>query len=966
MRVHKALAVLVVLLLWGGGCNDVECGAGTVEQDGRCVISVGDGSVSDAEVDAGDQTPPTCGEGTKLMDGKCVGTPKKPIGAGCTTSSECQSGTCVPAMENLPGGMCTVLACSMDNPCPNGSVCYKLNNSTSLCMPYCDRGASCREAENYHCQPLYSSSVNICAPSCELSKSCSAGTRCNPESGLCELAECTVGASETGCSDEETCYKDSKGLSSQGGLCLNLCETAHPEKNCKVDKDEVCQPLPDDPSKGFCAPPVCTKNGDCPAGAECQKSVCLPPPACGDNNSCPDEKTCVSGKCMPKCPTGDTHCSDIHPGLVCADVLATPACLPLGSFPGSDCRPTADNRCDSVKAGSASVPMVCEQDKCLADCTTGGDTVCSALSSTLQCAHGIFSTDLCLPKGSYPGSACGANNTCAQDLNGDSAVDMSCVSGTCVVGCSEQGKWSGYGDALCSLVDQSLTCASKAGSICVRACGNNASCDSGYSCFDSGAVPAHENACLPTGSFPGSPCRPNSGNQCDSNVGGNDAVDMVCANNTCVVSCAGSNEGDNDTLCGAVDGSLTCSESAGHVCVIECGNGGACPDGYSCLNPGTENACLPTGSFPGSPCRASNDNKCDQNVGGNAAVDMVCSNNTCVVSCNLGDEPTNDTLCGGVNAALTCSESAAHLCVLKCGNNGACPSGYSCLDPGGENACLPNGTFPGSTCRSSGTACDQDLGGVSAADMTCVNNICIVPCPSDDDALCGGVSGGKLTCAESANNICVLKCGNGGACPTGYSCLDQDDADACLPNGTFPGSTCRTEVGNECDQDLGGQTAIDMVCSNNTCAVDCDIADEVTNDGVCDGVSDTLTCSESAGHLCVLKCGNGGTCPTGYSCLSPGAENACLPDGTFPGSACRATQGDECDMDFFGSADLQCLGGTCLVACPGDNDTPCDGVNSALTCYSMFNVCLLECGPSDSCPQGYMCDTGEDACVPIL
>jgi hypothetical protein len=253
---------------------------------------------------------------------------------------------------------------------------------------------------------------------------------------------------------------------------------------------------------------------------------------------------------------------------------------------------------------------------------------------------------------------------------------------------------------------------------------------------------------------------------------------------------------------------------------------------------------------------------------------MVCTNNTCVVSCNLGDEPTNDTLCGGVNAALTCSESAGHLCVLACGNGGTCPSGYSCLDPGNENACLPD--------------------------------------------------------------------------------------------GTFPGSTCRADVGNECDEDLGGNAAVDMVCSDNTCVVSCNLGDETMNDLLCGAVNIALTCSQSADHVCVVKCGNGGLCPEGFSCLNAGTEDACLPDGTFPGSSCRTTQGDECDMDFLATADLQCLGGTCLVACPGDNDTPCDAVNSALTCYGTFNVCLLECGPSDSCPQGYMCDTGEDACVPIL
>lgn len=859
------------------GCNETECGAGTHEVDGRCVIATDagpDATVEDAQVDkdtgTGTETGTTvtCSSETRLVDGKCLA--KKQIGSACTDSAECLSGTCVTGADNVPGGLCTMLGCSADNACPNGSTCYQLDKSTSLCMPYCDRNATCRTDEGYHCQPLYTTSLNICAPSCTLTKSCSAGTRCNEDSGLCEIAECTVGESSSACSDEETCWPDSKNLSSKGGLCLHLCEVAHPEKNCNVGKDEVCQPLENDPTKGFCAPPVCTKNAECPAGAECTNHVCQPPAACTDNAACGDDRTCVSGKCLRKCPTDDSKCSDVHPDLVCATPLPVPACLPLGSFPGSACKKTEDNRCGDLTVGSSKVGMVCENETCLADCTVGGDTLCTGLSSTLQCAHGIFSKDLCLPKGSFPGSTCGANNSCAADLNGDPNVDMQCVSGTCVVGCSESGKWSGYGDALCSLVDSSLTCADKAGSICVRACGDQASCATGYSCFDPGAVHEHDNACLPTGSFPGSPCRSTSGNECDSNVGGNDAVDMVCTNNTCTVSCPG----NNDALCAGVDSRLTCSESAGNLCVFACGAQGACPGGYSCLDPGDsthQNACLPTGSFPGSPCRS--DNSCDQDLGGNAAVDMACVAGSCVVGCNTGNETVNDQLCGGVSSALTCSETGGHLCLPKC-QSGVCGTGFSCLSPTGENACLPNGTFPGSTCRTSGTQCDQDLGGNTSVDMVCANNVCAVNCnlgsnETINDAVCAGVNS-ALTCAESGGHLCVVACVSG-QCGTGFSCFDSLGENACLPNGTFPGSACRSTVGDECNQNLLGNPNLDLGCLQGTCLLSCP---NDTN-AICSGFSSSLTCA-SAVNFCFEACtgGVGGTCDPGFVCTSDGA---CVP-----------------------------------------------------------------------------------------
>src|SRR6185436_6467966 len=78
-------------------------------------------------------------------------------------------------------------------------------------------------------------------------------------------------------------------------------------------------------------------------------------------------------------------------------------------------------------------------------------------------------------------------------------------------------------------------------------------------------------------------------------------------------------------------------------------------------------------------------------------------------------------------------------------------------------------------------------------------------------------------------------------------------------------------------------------CVNNTCVVDCNgSGDDEADDAICDGVSDVLTCSESAGHICVKHCVGNGSCDAGYSCLGAGDENACLPTGSFPGSPCAA------------------------------------------------------------------------------
>src|ERR1041384_2300190 len=110
--------------------------------DGKCVPATGDAASS-------------------TSDGSMGMTAKKPVGSGCTTSDECDTGTCIPAADNLPGGLCTIINCSTDKPCPVGSTCYAVNTSLSICMPYCEAESDCRTSENYHCQPLYTSAINF-------------------------------------------------------------------------------------------------------------------------------------------------------------------------------------------------------------------------------------------------------------------------------------------------------------------------------------------------------------------------------------------------------------------------------------------------------------------------------------------------------------------------------------------------------------------------------------------------------------------------------------------------------------------------------------------------------------------------------------------------------------------------------------------------------------------------------------
>jgi hypothetical protein len=866
------------------------CFTGTVVTDGGCTIADAGPAPDDDDDDGDGKDKPSkpglsCGDGTVEKDGQCVAVPvdagkppaaapeRGPVGAACKTDKDCQKGTRCLTGDTLPGNFCTVINCDMDTPCPAGSTCYQATETSTICMPYCDTGSDCREG--YNCQPLYTNAINICAPSCAISDACPSGTQCNEDNGLCEIKGCDPNAKKPKCGKDETCWPDTKGLSSKGGLCLRLCDPGSPD-TCMPERNEVCQPLESDPKdSGFCATPVCSKTEECPAGAICHDSVCQPPALCDEENPCDDDDTtCVAGKCMTKCPRGDdSACTDQHPGLTCATELEEPACLPIGTFPGSPCRANRDDACSPLAVGGGSVPMICQDDVCLPTCEDGGDALCGAISDTLACAVGILDQPTCLPKGTFPGGPCGPSDFCTEDLAGNPALDMQCVSGTCLVGCDESEQFAGYGDALCQFVDPSLTCSESAGSFCVPSC-QEAECGDGMSCRDAGEVPAHENACLPNGSFPGSACGGEDGDECDALFEG--AVAQTCTPaGVCAIVCNGGDEGDNDDFCAGIDPSLTCAETPGHICVIGC-VGGNCLPGDSCLDEGGENACLPTGTFPGSPCRDTEGDECSPLAPG---VNQVCVNDTCVVACNGEDEEDNDDLCAGVDASLTCAESAGHLCVIGC-VSGNCLPGFSCLDEGGENACLPTGSFPGSPCRA-GDECDEEL--PTGEPLTCKAGTCVVNCDTDgdavaDDAVCAGVDA-SLTCSETAGNICVPQCGEGGTCADGFSCLKPGTENACLPDGTFPGSACS-----------GGTTCFDVssgvhqTClGGETCAVTCTTGgSDAQNDAFCGGVGAVLgiplTCSETASNICVIPCqGPGNACLEGYFCMNPGTENACLP-----------------------------------------------------------------------------------------
>jgi hypothetical protein len=494
----------------------------------------------------------------------------------CTDES-CPSGTY--CREDT--GTCVIDGCvpGAEDACSNPDhICYPdrrgLTSSGGVCLPPCDPSAedsAC--ADNEVCQPLPEDpdSSGICAPPvCETTEDCPAGSACAESvcvpparcdgDGACadEAAVCVGGAGGRcmpACPEDGECADLHSGLSCSAALSACLPTGSFPGSACRSDLNSPCDSLEvlrddestsvtgmvcadglcvascDDGGSDLCADisdtlscavdvldvgPVCLPNGSYPGGPCGAADACAP--LVTDGGDIPT--ACKTGRCLVTCDAqagGDVLCEGVDASLVCADNLFgdnVDVCLPRGSIPGGPC--AAGDRCD---AG-----MACEDDRCLYDCTTGGQAVCDAAGPALACATGIYATPVCLPRGSFPGGPCRSDNTCDENLGGLAGADMICMSGVCAVQCQSDILPFASGDALCATVNAALTCVTNpATDFCAPACVSGA-CPTGRSCLGS------ENACLPTGSFLGSPC---ASGACSG------APMLVCAGSACAAGCTG-------------------------------------------------------------------------------------------------------------------------------------------------------------------------------------------------------------------------------------------------------------------------------------------------------------------------------------------------------------------------------------------------------------------------------------------
>ena len=668
---------------------------------------------------------------------------------------------------------------------------------------------------------------------------------------------------------------------------------------------------------GYCSVLDCNANRPCPAGSLCRYSggaghfVCLA--FCdGDDDCRSDSYVCQSlilnelHVCAPSC-TG----RDICPNPTRCDEAS-------GRCVIDQCDPASDEPCH------ADEKHVCYPDSrdltesggvCLIGCdpadaavTCSPDEVCQPLPEEPE-HTGFCSPPLCTQTSECPpGATCADNGACKPPARCD--VDGQCA-------------------------DASTVCIGGAGGQCLPACpSGDSTCGDlhpGLACSDT------LGACLPIGTFPGSPCRDERSNACDSlsvtgSGGASEQAPMVCIEDRCLLAC----DTGGEALCSGVSPVLTCADGIYDVPV-----------------------CLPKGAFPGGPCGAGD--TCAPLARGEQSLPMTCAQERCAVTCDASNGGA--ALCAGVDASLVCADDlfgdGVDLCLPygsfpggPCGSGNACATGMSCQDgrclyectTGGDAlctgvratltcaqdvydvpVCLPKGSFPGGPCGT-GSTCAPLQQGAQSLPTTCKDDRCLLTCDNTagGDQLCAAVDGG-LVCADNLYgdgvDLCLPRgtfpggpCGAGNACDDGLVCKGSRclydcttggntlcgtisaalacaptvyDVPVCLPKGSFPGGACG--AGNTCASDLGGLAAADMRCQSGVCVVQCaSFAPFAASDALCGAVSSTLTCVDSAGPqaFCSLKCGAGNTCPTGMSCLT--SQQACLPTGSFLGSPCAS------------------------------------------------------------------------------
>ena len=762
-----------------------------------------------------------------------------------------------------------------------------------------------------------------------------AGETCDPPSSC-----------PTTCDDTNACTTDV--LNGSAATCDAACQFT-PISVC-ANGDGCCPAACNTTNDGDCAP-VCgnsvTEPGEtCDPPASC-------PTACDDGNVCTADTlngsaancdavcqfapivVCVGGDGC--CPAGCDQASDsdcaagcgngaIDPGETCDPPSSCPSSCDDGNACTVDGQTGAAVSCDL--ACTATSVAVCQDDDdcCPAGCNRTNDKDCSP-----SCGNGNIGNDeTCDPPSSCP-TSCDDGNACTDDILTGSAANCNVAcSNLPIVLCADNDGCCPAGCDGVSDNDCSGTCGDgfvDPGETCDPPASCPAGCDDGNACtIDSmtgsaancnvacSAVPivscTNGDSCCPAG------CDALSDSDCSASCG-NSVVEPgeTCdPPGTCPVSCDDGNSCTNDSMTG---NAANCNVACTNAPIVSCAAG---------------DSCCPAG------CNQTTDGDCSASCG-NSVVESgeTCDPpGTCPVSCDDGNDCTNDTMTG---SAATCNAACSNVAIVSCaGGDGCCPAGCDAVSDGDCSASCGNSVVePGETCDPPGT--------------------CPVSCDDGNSCTVDSMTGNAANCNVACTNSSIVSCADGdGCCPAGCDQTTDDDCSASCGNSVVEaGETCdppgscpvSCDDGNNCTVDtMTGNAANCNVACSNVSIVSCAGGDGCCPAG-CDAVSDG-DCSSSCGNSVVEPgetCDPPGTCPT--SCDD---GNSCTND-SITGSAAN------CNVACSNSTIVSCADGDgcCPAGCDQTTDDDCSA-----SCGNSVVEAGETCDPPGSCPTS--CDDG-NACT---
>lgn len=766
----------------------------------------------------------TCTDNNQCLPGNaCAGGScgKKPPGAACTKTADCESGFCeqgvccntscngkcrscaLPGSQgsctNVPDGQDTLDQCDVDatSTCGNDGMCNglgacrKYGNATVCGAPSCsgttattartcNGSGQCQSASTIGCEP-FACGATECRTTCTSAMDCAPGSAC--VMGVCQ-GKRSNGAT---CSKAEDCLSNSCA----DGVCCNsacggVCEA------CNVSgKLGTCSPIPNntDPSDE-CADDgagMCGKNGMCNGARACALY------AAGT--------VCAMGSCMGSTKTLPSVCNGT--GMCVAGT--TQACAPFQCGPGGDCLTSCSTNTECVSpqtcvmgscgkkpngqacsSASECNSNFCEQGICCGSACSGTCQSCALPASAGTCTPVPAGQDPLSQCDDQTAATCGTNGAC----NGMGACQLygnatECQAATCTAG-GYQAARTCNGMGVCS-VAQAMSCGAYAcaSSGCKTSCTSNLDCAAGNVCM----IAASGGTCVPNPE--------NCSNGVDDDADGKvDCADSDCTAFACVPTAPMNWKGPvamfdgipaNDPGCPTAFSknefnagrNLDCPSAACSTC--NC----ASPTGVNC-NPPTLG--LSTDGVCGNPTPLTPSNRCS--VIDNAVKSITASgpsadlsNASCAPSqvattkptaaySNFGRACSPATLMpGGCAAATVCAPRPStpfesQLCIYRAGNF-ACPSPYTAN---------PRTFFGGFSDTRGCSACScGGAGGVTCRGTVSIyfNGIIEEGCTGTVDQEFS-VPAGKNFCHVLGNNPILGKFQQGltyqGAAPSGGSC----------------------------------------------------------------------------------------------------------------------------------------------------------------------------------------------------